>query len=167
MEEPSMRNPVEIEDIEEMRRREGINDVELREEIRGLKIGDFVKLTLLTHTGSFAGETLLVRITRIRGCTFRGKLAMKPAFIGLSKLRVGSPINFTTTPYRRGNQDMNNDILPFNRWNIRGTDSNSLLRLYDLATGVFNKSKSQQERARADRAIQRIAKELQKRKVPL
>jgi hypothetical protein len=62
---------------------------------------------------------------------------------------------------------MNNDVLPFNRWNIRGSDSNSLLRMYDLATGVFKQSKSQQERAIADRAIQRIAKELQKRKVPL
>jgi hypothetical protein len=62
---------------------------------------------------------------------------------------------------------MSNDVLSLNRWTIRGTDSNSLLRMYDLATGVFNKSKSQQERVRADRAIQRIAKELQKRKVPL
>lgn len=62
---------------------------------------------------------------------------------------------------------MSNDVLPFSRRNIRGTDSNSLLRLYDLATGVFNKSTSQQERARADRAIQRIAEELQKRKVTL
>jgi hypothetical protein len=60
---------------------------------------------------------------------------------------------------------MSNDLLPFHRWNIRGADSNSLLRMYDLATGVFNKSKSQQERARTDRVVQRIAKELQKRNV--
>jgi hypothetical protein len=39
--------------------------------------------------------------------------------------------------------------------------------MYDLARVVFNKSNSQQERARADRTIQRIAKELQKRKVLL
>jgi hypothetical protein len=51
--------------------------------------------------------------------------------------------------------------------NIRGTDSNSLLRLYDLATGVFNRSPSMQERAKADKAIQRIAKELQRRKVTM
>ena len=51
--------------------------------------------------------------------------------------------------------------------NIRWTDSNSLLLMYDLATGVFNKPKSQHERARADRAIQRIANELRKRKVTL
>ena len=37
-----MQKTVEIENIEEMRRREGIEDVELREEIRGLRVGDFV-----------------------------------------------------------------------------------------------------------------------------
>jgi hypothetical protein len=60
---------------------------------------------------------------------------------------------------------MSNEVLAFDRWNIRGADSNSLLRMYDLVTGLLNKSKSQQERARNDRLIQRIAKELQKRKV--
>ena len=59
---------------------------------------------------------------------------------------------------------MGNDVFLCKRWDIRGTDSNSLLRMYDLVTGVFNKSKSQQERARADRARQRIAQELRKRK---
>ncbi len=91
-----MRNSIVVEDIEGMRRRQGIDDVELREEIRGLKIGDFVKLTLLTRTGSYAGETLLVRITRIRGFLFCGALAERPTFNGLSKLRVGSPVRFTT-----------------------------------------------------------------------
>jgi hypothetical protein len=62
---------------------------------------------------------------------------------------------------------MSNDIPPFHNESIRGADSNSLLRMYDLAAEVFNKSKSQQERGRAKRAIQRIAKELQKRKVTL
>ena len=60
---------------------------------------------------------------------------------------------------------MSNDGLAFNRWNIRGADSNSLLRMYDLATEVFDKSKSQQERAKNERLIQRIAKELRKRNV--
>ena len=60
---------------------------------------------------------------------------------------------------------MSNDGLALNRSNIRGADSNSLLRMYDLATGVFDKSKSQQEQARNERLIQRIAKELQRRKV--
>jgi hypothetical protein len=62
---------------------------------------------------------------------------------------------------------MDNNDLRFNLGGIRGTDSNSLLRLYDLAREIFNKSKSQPERARADRTIQRIARELQRRKVPL
>jgi hypothetical protein len=45
-----MRNPVEIENIEEMRRQEGVEDSELREEIRGLLVGHCVKLTLLAGT---------------------------------------------------------------------------------------------------------------------
>jgi hypothetical protein len=80
-----MRNAVEIENIEEMRRREGIEDVEPREAIRGLRIGDSVRLTFLTGTKSSAGETLLVRITRIRGPVFRGKVADRPASAGLSR----------------------------------------------------------------------------------
>lgn len=91
-----MRNPIVVEDIEGMRRRQGIDDVELREEIRGLKSGDVIKLTLLTRTGSYAGETLLVRITRIRKPVFYGELAMRPTFNGLTKLRVGSPVRFTS-----------------------------------------------------------------------
>jgi hypothetical protein len=91
-----MRNPVEIENIEEMRRREGIEDVELQEEIRGLAIGDFVKLTFMAGTTSIVRETLLVRITRIRGPSFRGKLDTRPASPSLAHLRVGSPVAFTT-----------------------------------------------------------------------
>ena len=90
-----MRNPVAIENIEEMRRREGIEDVELREEVRGLRVGDVVKLTLLSSTEPPAGETLLVRITRIRGPAYRGELAKRPSSNGLSGLRVGSPVAFT------------------------------------------------------------------------
>src|SRR5438477_584590 len=59
----SMLHPEQIENIEELRRREGIDDVELREEVRGLGVGDVVMLTFLTGTNSFAGETLPVRIT--------------------------------------------------------------------------------------------------------
>jgi hypothetical protein len=61
---------------------------------------------------------------------------------------------------------MSNDVLSLEQRNIRATDTNSLLRLYDLAKEILNQSPSLQERARADKAIQRIAKELQKRKVP-
>lgn len=91
-----MRNSVEIEDIEAMRRREGIEDVELHEAIRGLAIGDFVHLTFLGGGKACAGETLRVRITRIEDDSLRGKLAARPAGAGLSNLRVGSPVRFTT-----------------------------------------------------------------------
>jgi hypothetical protein len=89
-----MRQLVEIENIEALRRRQGIEDVELREEIRGLRAGDCVRLTLLSGPGSATGETLLVRITRIRGSTFRGELARRPTSSGLSRLRVGAPLAF-------------------------------------------------------------------------
>lgn len=90
-----MGKALEIENIEAMRRQEGIDDVQLRGEIRALKIGDFVKLTFLTGPTSF--ETLLVRITSIRGPAFRGKLADKPTSSADSKLRVGAAVAFTTT----------------------------------------------------------------------
>ena len=62
---------------------------------------------------------------------------------------------------------MSSDVLTVNQQGIRGTDSNSLLRLYDLARVILDGSPSQQERARADKAVQRIAKELEKRNVSL
>jgi hypothetical protein len=62
---------------------------------------------------------------------------------------------------------MSNNTIPFDRWDIRGTDSNSLLRMYDSAAGVLSSSQSQVEREKAEKAMQRIAKELQKRKVAL
>jgi hypothetical protein len=89
-----MRFAIEIEDIEEKRRQEGIDDVELREQIRGLQVGDLVKLTFLAGPQAF--ETLLVRITSIRGSAFRGKLANGPTAARLSRLRVGSPVAFST-----------------------------------------------------------------------
>ena|SRR5216684_8726321 len=86
---------VEIENIEEMRRREGIVDVELRNEIRALQTGDLVRLTLVISAKSLASETVFVRITSIRGDEYRGKLANRPACTGLSNLRVGTPVTFT------------------------------------------------------------------------
>jgi hypothetical protein len=50
---------------------------------------------------------------------------------------------------------------------LRATDSNSLLRMYDLAKEISGKSRLQGERARADKAIQRIGAELRKRNVSL
>jgi hypothetical protein len=89
-----MQYTIALENIEEMRLQEGIDDVELRKEIRGLRVGDFVKLTFLTRTASC--ETLLVRITGIRGSAYQGTLAKKPTSNGLSELQVGVSIPFTT-----------------------------------------------------------------------
>jgi hypothetical protein len=90
-----MRHAIVIENIEEMRTRAGIDDVELREAIRGLQVGDFVRLTLLTGTMRPVGETVTVRITRILGDDFEGRLGERPASAGLSKLRCGSLVTFT------------------------------------------------------------------------
>ncbi len=62
---------------------------------------------------------------------------------------------------------MNNDVFTLGQRDLRGIDSNSLLRLYDQANEILNKSPLQQERERADKAIRRFAKELQKRNIPL
>ena len=64
--------------------------------IRRLRVGDLVNLTFLTGTTSLGHETLLVRITSIRGYEFRGKLAQRGAPTGRSKLQDGSPVVFTT-----------------------------------------------------------------------
>lgn len=90
-----MRQAVAIENIEEMRRREGIEDAELWEAIRVLRVGDFVRLTLLSNTIPSTAETRLVRITRIRGDDYRGKLADKPSTAGSTQLPCGAPIVFT------------------------------------------------------------------------
>jgi hypothetical protein len=60
---------------------------------------------------------------------------------------------------------VNHDFLTYDERNIRATDSNSLLRMYDRANEVFTRSPLQQERERADKAIQRIGRELDKRHV--
>ena len=88
-----MRKPVEIENIEDMRCQAGINDVELRQDIRRLEIGDLVLLTLLKGAGSRAGEAWMVRITAIRGNAFRGKLT-RPIAPGPSRHRAGARVSF-------------------------------------------------------------------------
>lgn len=60
---------------------------------------------------------------------------------------------------------MMHDGQTFDQTTIRGTDSDSLLRLYDRARNFVAKSASQAECSRAGKLIQRITKELQKRKV--
>jgi hypothetical protein len=94
---PRVRNSVEIEDIEDMRCRAGIEDTELRDAIGLLRVGDTVNLTFLKDAVSLTGETLAVRITFIRGRCFRGTLAVKPSSPHLSILRRGSTIIFKTT----------------------------------------------------------------------
>ena len=91
-----MRKSVTIENIEYMRRRQGIDDAELREAVRQLRVGDSVRLTLLSGAGLLAGETVWVRITQIRGGAFQGKLTQKPSSARLSKLRTGARLDFST-----------------------------------------------------------------------
>lgn len=90
-----MPRAVEIENIEAMRQSAGIDDAELRKAIRALRVGDVIMLTLLAPPSPAAGETLAVRITRIEGNSFRGKLTRDPAAAGLSQLRAGSSVCFT------------------------------------------------------------------------
>lgn len=91
-----MKPSVELQNIEAMRRREGIDDVELREAIRRLQVGHFVKVTLMTGAAQFAGETVLLRITSIRGPALRGKLVHHPAAGELAELPAGAAVAFTT-----------------------------------------------------------------------
>jgi hypothetical protein len=60
---------------------------------------------------------------------------------------------------------MNTDLPAPSLGNVRGTDSNTLLRLYDQANEVVRRSERQGERARAGRVVERIIKELRKRNV--
>jgi hypothetical protein len=85
---------LEIEDIEDMRSRVGIHDVDLWQAIRRLRAGDCVRLTFLGGEDSPGGETLRVRITRVRGADFCGTLTEKPTSRGLSFLDVGSAVVF-------------------------------------------------------------------------
>lgn len=88
-----MHERVQIENIDELRLREGIDDVELKNAIRHLKAGDLVKLTLLV--GAKACETQVVRITSIHGDTFRGTLMTRPLASGFAAIRVGARLVFT------------------------------------------------------------------------
>lgn len=78
-----------------MRRREGIEDAELGQAIGGLRVGDLVQLTLKTGVQTFHGETVVVRVTRIREGDFIGKLTRSPASAALAPLRAGARVVFT------------------------------------------------------------------------
>jgi hypothetical protein len=80
-----------IEDIEALRLRGGIDDVELREKVGRLAVGDCVRLTILGTTSP--GRTLMVRVTRAEGSSFRGRLIQCPAK-GPDGLRLGTMLDF-------------------------------------------------------------------------
>jgi hypothetical protein len=60
---------------------------------------------------------------------------------------------------------IHNDATTLRRQPLRQTDSNTLLRLYDEATGILATSPLLKDREWAERATQRISAELRKRKV--
>jgi hypothetical protein len=94
-----MRQFLELQDIEEMRREAGIDDVELRVAIRELQVGDVVKISVLRDKrgrDAPAFETLSVRITSIRGSAFRGKFTSGQIAAGLTKAHVGPAVAFDT-----------------------------------------------------------------------
>ncbi len=164
-----MSDAVAVEDIRRMRRERGIKDPQLLRDIRALRVGDLIRLTLLARPEPFSGETLPVRITSIRGRRFRGELARGPATQALAGLRAGSPLAFGAQHIHsvaKGGRTMIDEILTTSQQNLRGTDSNSLLRMYDLAAEALGKARSQQERQRAERAVRRLTEELGRRNLP-
>jgi len=88
-----MRKRLDIENIEQLRREAGIDDVELHEAVGRLGAGDLVRLTVLM--GAKPPVALLVRITSLKGPAFRGKVARAPSSASLADLAVGTPVTFT------------------------------------------------------------------------
>jgi hypothetical protein len=88
-----MQTPIEIQDVEELRQRAGIDDVELREQVRRLRVGDLVKLTFLA--GPARAEILCVRLTSIRRGKFSGELVSGARTPQLAHLCRGSLVTFT------------------------------------------------------------------------
>ncbi len=84
---------IEIENIDELRLREGIDDVELHEDIGRLRVGDHVRLTFVS--GASLRETLSVRITRIQDGRFRGRISSRAARPELLGLRADALVTFT------------------------------------------------------------------------
>lgn len=84
---------IEIENIDELRLREGIDDVELHEDISRLRVGDHVRLTFLS--GANLRETLSVRITRIEDGQFRGRVIDRSARPKLLGLRADALVRFS------------------------------------------------------------------------
>jgi hypothetical protein len=84
-----------IEEIDALRRQNGIDDVELRQEIAGLRVGDEVRLTFLAGPGLPAPQTLRARITHIGDGGFCGRLVDAPAGRAPPALRRGAAVSFT------------------------------------------------------------------------
>lgn len=62
---------------------------------------------------------------------------------------------------------MSDNNLSFAQHQLRATDSNSLLRLLDMATLVERTAPLQLKRERAGKLVLRIVKELQRRNLPV
>jgi hypothetical protein len=86
-------NTITSENTDEMRRCEGNDDDELRAAISWLRMGDHVRLTILT--GLSFQETLPVRITPIQGSQFHARLGYLPARPHLFPLQADAHITFT------------------------------------------------------------------------
>jgi hypothetical protein len=82
-----------IENIEGRRHEVGIDDVELRDAIGRLAVGDVVQLTLIT--GPKTRQSVFVEIDSIHRGVFRGKLARSLNSRALAR-RLQSEIAFTT-----------------------------------------------------------------------
>jgi hypothetical protein len=84
---------VEIENIEHMRRCQGIDDERLHREVARLQEGDIVRLTL--RVGARAVECVFVRIVTRHKQEFTGELAALPADPNLQRLTDGMTLRFT------------------------------------------------------------------------
>lgn len=83
----------EIENIDELRLREGIDDVELHEDIDRLRVGDHVRLTFMA--GASQRETFPVRITSIRAGQFRGRVIGRASRLKSVGLRADALVAFS------------------------------------------------------------------------
>lgn len=90
-----MKPIIRIENIDEMRRDQAIDDAELQAQIKALLPGNLVRLTFLPAAEFDHGEMLLVRITSIRDRTYRGKIAQEPSS-RLVDLRQGRLVRFAS-----------------------------------------------------------------------
>jgi hypothetical protein len=86
---------LEIENIEALRRHEGIEDTELHEQVRHLRVGSCVKLTLVAVDRPGSGGPILVRITSIKGEAFRGRVVCAAGAVRLPASVLGSLVAFT------------------------------------------------------------------------